>query len=74
MKNIKNIIIGIFAFIGVLVIITGLTNNTVQNDAGTYQIIIESTDSGWGTLYRLNTKTGEIKKIKQSTIEKIELK
>jgi hypothetical protein len=73
MKNIKDIIIGIFTVIGVLALVTGFTNKVVENEVGTYQIEIESIENGWGTLYRLNTKTGEIVKIKQSALEKIKI-
>ena len=74
MKNIKQIIIGSFAIIGILTIITGFNTKIQENEVGTYQIEVESIEGGWGSLYRLNTKTGEIVRIKQSALEKIEIK
>ena len=74
MKNIKQIIIGSFAIIGILTIITGFNTKIQENEVGTYQIEVEYIANGWGSLYRLNTKNGEIVRIKKSTLEKIEIK
>ena len=75
MKNIKNLIISIFAIIGLyaILIATSSSSNLNQdtNEVGTYQIT--GAGSYGGVLYRLNTKTGEILEIKQSTIDKINL-
>ena len=75
MKNIKNLTISIFAIIGLYAILisTSSTSNLNQDtyEVGTYQIT--GAGSYGGVLYRLNTKTGEILEIKQSTIDKINL-
>ena len=71
MKNIKSILIGGFAVIGFMIIITGFTNQVEGNEVGTFQI--SGAGYGGGVLYRLNTKTGAIVEIKQSNIDKVNL-
>ena len=65
MKNMKDIIIGIFAVIGVLALVSGFTNNTenaVQTttpESHVWQGIIEAND---GRMHLYNKKTGEVRK------------
>tara|TARA_B100000586_G_C20008385_1_gene383537 strand:+ start:568 stop:783 length:216 start_codon:yes stop_codon:yes gene_type:complete len=57
MKNLKNIIIGLFTVIGVMVLLMG--NNNVQKENGRYQISV--TDDGvMQYIYLLDTRTGEV--------------
>ena len=75
MKIIKNLIITILSVIGLCVLLIAAVSNPNlnkdTNEVGTYQIT--GAGSYGGVLYRLNTKTGEILEIKQSTIDKINL-
>lgn len=71
MKNIKSILLGGFAVLGFMTVITGFTNQVESNEVGTYQI--SGAGYGGGVLYRLNTKTGDIVEIKQSNIDKVNL-
>ena len=68
MKNIKQTIIGVFAIIGVLAILTGSTNTTPQPTYATPEShvwdittinMFDGTEGG----YLLNKKTGEVRKL-----------
>ncbi len=48
-------------------------SNKPSNEVGTYQIAVSNTNT-LTTIYRLNTSTGDIVKIKKSNIGKINLK
>ncbi len=69
MKNLKEIIIGIFAVIGVLALVTGFTNNTenvVQTTTPESHVwkaiqVSPSTD-GIGRMFAINAITGEVRK------------
>ena len=72
MKKLKNIVISTFAVLGLVAIVSGFSAiSSQENEVGTYQIT--GAGSYGGTLYRLNTKTGDIVAIKQSNIDKINL-
>jgi hypothetical protein len=65
----KNTIILILSIVCLFVISSSFSiDNTQIKEVGTYQIATKA-----GVLYRLNTKTGEIFNIKESSIEKINL-
>ena len=78
MKNIKDIIISIFAVIGFLVMITGFTNeyeNAVQQSSSilatpeshVWEVIIgEANSSNEGRAYMWNKVTGEVRKISRT--------
>ena len=65
MKHIKDITISIFAIIGFFTVLTGYSSGTLENEVGTYQI-----SSGYGMVYRMNTKTGYIVDVAKRVIEK----
>ena len=57
MKNWKDKVLGMFAIIGVMVLLMG--NNNVQKENGRYQISV--TDDGViQYIYLLDTRTGEV--------------
>ena len=77
MKNIKEIIIGIFAVIGVLALVTGFTNNTenaVQTTTPESHVWTFSEPiphKGYITkIYVLNKVTGEVRYYSKSEQEK----
>ena len=65
MKNIKDIVIGIFAVIGFAAIITGFTNEAVEEidpqypESHVWEMYRTPSD---GITYTLNKKTGEVRK------------
>ena len=63
MKNIKDIIIGVFAVIGFAAIVTGFTNEAEQEhtvpESHVWEGIIEAND---GIMHLYNKKTGEVRK------------
>ena len=66
MKNIKEIIIGIFAVIGVLALVTGFTNNATQQMYATPESRVWSfymdSSSTLTYAYAINAVTGEVRK------------
>ena len=50
--------------------VSGNMSNKQQNEVGTYQIAVSSDQNA---LFRLNTSTGKIVRIKKSNIKKIDL-
>ena len=69
MKNIKQTIIGVFAIIGVLAILTGSTNTTPQPTYTTpeshvweLQIANSNASNSGGRAYLVNKVTGEVRK------------
>ena len=50
--------------------VSGNISNKQQNEVGTYQIAVSSDQNA---LFRLNTSTGKIVRIKKSNIKKIDL-
>ena len=67
MKNIKDIVIGIFAVIGVLALVTGFTNNTeniVQTTTPESHVWSFHTVSGveGNNAFAINKVTGEVRK------------
>ena len=63
MKKIKDVIIGVFAVIGFAAIVTGFTNEAVQEhtvpESHVWEGIIEAND---GRIHLYNKKTGEVRK------------
>jgi len=69
MKLIKNVVIGLFAIIGLVSVLSGFTNsNNTDNEIGRYQIT-----SRWGErgVYRVDTSTGIIVMIPARDLEKV---
>jgi len=73
MKNIKDIVIGIFAVIGFTIIVTGFTNEAEQQvihtspESHVWEVIIgDATSNSEGRAYMWNKATGEIRKISKS--------
>ena len=69
MKNIKETIIGVFAVIGFLAIVSGFTTNnaTQQPTYGTPESHVwdlKATNSGSIAMYAINKVTGQVKYIK----------
>ena len=64
MKNIKQTIIGVFAIIGVLAILTGSTNTTPQPTYGTPESHVWSYSGHNYQGFLVNAKTGEAKGIR----------
>ena len=68
MKNLKEIIIGIFAVIGVLALVTGFTNNTenaVQTttpESHIWELYLAERENADDRVYLLNKATGEVRK------------
>jgi hypothetical protein len=66
MKNIKDIVIGIFAVIGFTTIITGFTNEAVQetthvtSESHVWEFSDGMPVSGRPKIYKLNKVTGEV--------------
>ena len=60
MKNIKDIVIGIFAVVGFAAILTGFTNEAVQEHTVPESHVWEAVgaEGSWG--WMLNKKTGEV--------------
>ena len=56
--------------VSLLLSVSGNLSNNQQNEVGTYQI---ATMSDSGILYRLDTRTGDIVRIKKSNIPKVDL-
>ncbi len=56
--------------VSLLLSVSGNTSNKQQNEVGTYQIAVSSDQNA---LFRLNTSTGKIVRIKKSNIKKIDL-
>ena len=65
MKNIKDIVIGIFAVIGFAAIVTGFTNESVQEHTLTESHVWEGYAAGGseGRFFTLNKITGEIRQM-----------
>ena len=62
MKNIKDIVIGLFAVIGFTAIVTGFTNETSDPqypESHVWEGIIDAND---GRMHLYNKKTGEVRK------------
>ena len=73
MKNLKEIIIGIFAVIGVLALVTGFANNTEtatqqvsygtpESHVWSFHIVAEGGVRGFTHPFALNKVTGEVRK------------
>lgn len=80
MRNIKDIVIGIFAVIGFTAIVTGFTTNNTNSGEHTvpeshvWEVIIgNSTPTSEGRAYMWNKVTGEIRKMSKSYTGKKEL-
>ena len=73
MKNIKNIVIGIFAVIGFGAIVTGFTNEA-QQTTESHVWDIKTTGSGDTTGFLLNKETGEAYWLRSSEKTLITLK
>ena len=56
--------------VSLLLSVSGNLSNNQQNEVGTYQIAVSSDQNA---LFRLNTSTGNIVRIKKSNIKKIDL-
>ena len=70
MKNkLKHVLLYSLACIGAISLLLSISQ-TQNNETGTYQI---TTMSDAGTLYRLDTRTGDVVRIKKSNIPKINL-
>tara|TARA_B100001769_G_C21601677_1_gene338694 strand:- start:225 stop:443 length:219 start_codon:yes stop_codon:yes gene_type:complete len=70
MKNkLKHALLYSLACIGAISLLLSISQ-TQNNETGTYQI---ATMSDAGTLYRLDTRTGDVVRIKKSNIPKINL-
>ena len=71
MKKLKDFLTISLAFIGLVLLLFSVSgNNKLQNEVGTYQIAVSSDQNA---LFRLNTSTGKIVRIKKSNIKKIDL-
>ncbi len=73
MKKLKDFLTISLAFIGLVLLlfsVSGNLSNKSQNEVGTYQIAVSSDQNA---LFRLNTSTGKIVRIKKSNIKKIDL-
>tara|TARA_B100000965_G_scaffold69_1_gene70 strand:- start:46 stop:270 length:225 start_codon:yes stop_codon:yes gene_type:complete len=71
MKKLKDFLTISLAFIGLVLLLFSVSgNNKSQNEVGTYQIAVSSDQNA---LFRLNTSTGKIVRIKKSNIKKIDL-
>ena len=69
MKNIKDIVIGIFAVIGFGAIVTGFTNETSDPqypESHVWEMKVSETDNG--RVYIYNKVTGEVRKYEASNI------
>ena len=73
MKKLKDFLTFSLAFIGLISLLLSVSSNLSnkqQNEVGTYQIAVSSDQNA---LFRLNTSTGKIVRIKKSNIKKIDL-
>ena len=73
MKKLKDFLTISVAFIGLVLLlfsVSGNLSNKSQNEVWTYQIAVSSDQNA---LFRLNTSTGKIVRIKKSNIKKIDL-
>jgi len=73
MKKLKDFLTFSLAFIGLMSLLLSVSSNLSnkqQNEVGTYQIAVSSDQNA---LFRLNTSTGKIVRIKKSNIKKIDL-
>tara|TARA_Y100000739_G_scaffold45745_1_gene35317 strand:+ start:225 stop:482 length:258 start_codon:yes stop_codon:yes gene_type:complete len=73
MKKLKDFLTFSLAFIGLMSLLLSVSrnlSNKQQNEVGTYQIAVSSDQNA---LFRLNTSTGKIVRIKKSNIKKIDL-
>ena len=73
MKKLKDFLTISLASIGLVILlfsVSGNLSNKSQNEVGTYQIAVSSDQNA---LFRLNTSTGKIVRIKKSNIKKIDL-
>ncbi len=71
MKKLKDFLTISLAFIVLVLLLFSVSgNNKSQNEVGTYQIAVSSDQNA---LFRLNTSTGKIVRIKKSNIKKIDL-
>ena len=73
MKTLKDFLTFSLAFIGLMSLLLSVSSNLSnkqQNEVGTYQIAVSSDQNA---LFRLNTSTGKIVRIKKSNIKKIDL-
>ena len=65
MKNIKDIVIGIFAVVGFAAIVTGFTNEAVQEhtvpESHVWTMSSVANTSGKTKMYILNKATGEVR-------------
>ena len=66
MKNIKEIVIGIFAVIGFTAIVTGFTNETQQTPESHVWSVECLTGDAAGRCYEYNKVTGEIRTLSKS--------
>ena len=72
-KKLKDFLTFSLAFIGLMSLLLSVSSNLSnkqQNEVGTYQIAVSSDQNA---LFRLNTSTGKIVRIKKSNIKKIDL-
>tara|TARA_B100001564_G_scaffold11675_1_gene9442 strand:+ start:984 stop:1214 length:231 start_codon:yes stop_codon:yes gene_type:complete len=73
MKKLKDFLTISLAFIGLVSLLFSVSSslsNKLPNEVGTYQIAVSSDQNA---LFRLNTSTGNIVRIKKSNIKKIDL-
>ncbi len=71
MKNIKDIVIGIFAIIGFSAIVTGFTEEIEQEgEIGTYQVAT-SARGAEVKIFRIDTRTGDIVSLKFRDIKTV---
>ena len=73
MKKFKDFLTFSLASIGLASLLLSVSSNLSskqQNEVGTYQIAVSSDQNA---LFRLNTSTGKIVRIKKSNIKKIDL-
>tara|TARA_B100001758_G_C18243099_1_gene521666 strand:+ start:704 stop:934 length:231 start_codon:yes stop_codon:yes gene_type:complete len=73
MKKLKDFLTFSLCLIGLMSLLLSVSSNLSnkqQNEVGTYQIAVSSDQNA---LFRLNTSTGKIVRIKKSNIKKIDL-
>tara|TARA_R110002096_G_C14645338_1_gene725942 strand:+ start:4457 stop:4696 length:240 start_codon:yes stop_codon:yes gene_type:complete len=76
MKNIKDIVIGIFAVVGFAAIVTGFTNEAVQEhtvpESHVWGFSVNGGNNPPVGGYLFNKQTGELYRIKSENKEKVE--
>tara|TARA_Y100001970_G_scaffold265042_1_gene352216 strand:+ start:716 stop:949 length:234 start_codon:yes stop_codon:yes gene_type:complete len=69
-KSFLTLSLACIGLVSLLLSASGNLSNNPQNEVGAYQI---ATMSDSGILYRLDTRTGDIVRIKKSNIPKVDL-